>query len=136
MESTTSMPGRATKELSMNWVTTVIGFSELTVKLDPGPKKVWSPSLQLLKSHPSLSQNPSYLSPEALSPQGVPSHLTLPTVSQVCGVYAVAKLFDSQMSISTQQLPYLPVPALTSLSLAAQPSAFASPVMNFMSWGH
>jgi hypothetical protein len=47
--------------LVMNWVTTVMGLVESTLKLEPGPKKVRSPMRQLFRSHPSLSHRPSYL---------------------------------------------------------------------------
>ena len=52
------------------------------------------------------------------------------------GVTAAEMELASQMSISEQQAPLLPVPALTSELDGVQPAELALPAMNFKSRGH
>merc|ERR1719450_1988690 len=110
----------------MNWVTTVIGLVESSLKLDPGPKKFSLPMRYGLRSQPSLSHTPLKRSPEMLSPHSVPSHRCCPSVVQPCVVICVEILFASQMSSSAQHVPYLPTPALGSVLDEFQPMMFAS----------
>jgi len=66
----------------------------------------------------------------------MPSHRKASSTEQECGVKAVAILFASQRSVSTQQLPYLPRPEFGSLALGVQSRRLLSPSMYLMSCGH
>merc|ERR1712174_27881 len=115
-----------------------MGFSVFTAYSGPRPQKFKLPIRYGLISHPSLSHTPSYRSPLSLSPHSMPSHFRSPSIPQVCGVYAVAILLASQISISAQHAPYFPFPILLlrSFGLGSQSITLASPETNLTSWGH
>merc|ERR1719379_2086694 len=118
----------------MNWVVTVIGLVLSTWKLEPGPKKLSLPRRRDCMSHPLRSQ--TLLNLSSPLPQSAPSHLVCSSTSHAWRVNAVLILLASQMSISVQQDPYLPLPAFGSVALGFQPSELACPLMNLRSCGH
>ena len=130
----TSLPPSVPSSV-MNWVVTVIGFVVSSMNDAPGPKKVVLPRRYGWMSQPFLSQTPLKRSPP-LSPHCTPSQRVCSVTEHACAVYAVEMLFDSQMSISAQHVPYLPTPALGSVALGFHPSTLGSPLINLRSCGH
>ena len=72
-----------------------------------------------------------------MPPQVLPEQTWRPAEPvQGWGVTAAEMELASQMSISEQQAPLVPVPALTSLLDGCQPAELAFPAMNLISRGH
>jgi len=68
---------------------------------------------------------PAYRLVEAAPPQAFPVHIVCPTVSAEWGVRAAEIELASQMSISAQQDPWLPMPVLALLDEGVQPATLA-----------